>query len=129
MKEPVWVEKTTCLAFHSSLVARFGGDDGMRDEGRLESALDKPKNLFNYESPTIFQLAAAYASGIIKGHPFMDGNKRSGLMAAALFLEINGYRFQPSEQDAAVRILALADMRLSDTESAVWFSSVCKPKA
>jgi len=128
MKEPFWIEKSTCLAFHSALVARFGGTDGMRDEGRLDNALNKLKNLFRYEKPTIFQLAAAYCTGIIKGHPFFDGNKRSSLMAAAMFLEMNGYSFQSSEEDAAIHILALADLRLTETELADWLSTVCLPR-
>ncbi|MDQ8208478.1 type II toxin-antitoxin system death-on-curing family toxin [Coraliomargarita algicola] len=129
MKEPFWIEKTTCLAFHSALVARFGGTDGMRDEGRLDNALDKPRNLFHYDQPTHFELAAAYAAGIVKGHPFLDGNKRSGLMTAAVFLEMNGYEFLPSEEDAALQTLALADLRLTESEFADWLAFVCKPQA
>lgn len=125
MNEPHWIEKADCLAFHSALISRFGGADGMRDEGRLDAAMSKPLQQFHYEDPTIFELAAAYASGIVKGHPFLDGNKRSGLMAAAMFLEINGYIFQASEEEAALQILALADLRLSNAELADWFAFVC----
>jgi death-on-curing protein len=125
MSDPNWIEKADCLAFHSMLIARFGGADGMRDEGRLDAAINKPLQLFHYENPTLFELAAAYAAGIVKGHPFLDGNKRSGLMAAAMFLEMNGYIFQASEEEAALQILALADLRLTDAELADWFAYVC----
>jgi death-on-curing protein len=125
MSDPNWIEKADCLAFHSALVARFGGADGMRDEGRLDAAMSKPLQLFHYEEPTILELAAAYASGIVKGHPFLDGNKRSGLMAAAMFIEINGFRFEATEEEAALQILALADLRLTDAELADWFAYVC----
>jgi len=128
MKEPNWIEVSDCIAFHSALISRFGGSDGMRDHGRLESALNKPKQLFYYEQADVFTLAAAYAVGIVKNHPFLDGNKRSGLMAAAMFLEINGYHFEASEEEAAVRILALADLRMEDAELAEWLAHVCSPK-
>jgi death-on-curing protein len=128
MKEPAWIEKSDCLAFHSSLITRFGGADGIRDEGRLDAAMSKPLQLFHYKEATIYELAAAYASGIVKGHPFLDGNKRSGLMAAALFLEINGYRFQASEEEAALQILALADLRLSDAELTDWLEKSSQRK-
>jgi death-on-curing protein len=129
MSAPNWIEKSDCLAFHSALIARFGGADGMRDEGRLDAAINKALQLFHDEKPTIFELAAAYASGIVKGHPFLDGNKRSGLMAAAMFLEINGYTFQASEEEAALQILALADLRLSDAELAYWLAFVCDTRS
>ena len=91
MNEPVWIEKEVCLAFHDALLARFGGLSGIRDEGLLDSALNRPLHLFHYGKPSLFELAASYAEGIVKNHPFLDGNKRSGLMAAALFIESNGY--------------------------------------
>jgi death-on-curing protein len=128
MNETNWIEKGDCLAFHSVLIARFGGADGIRDEGRLEAALSKPQQLLYYEQSNLFQLAAAYASGIVKGHPFLDGNKRSGLMAAAMLLEINGYRLEASEEIAALQILALADSRLSDTDLATWLKESCVTK-
>ena len=90
MKEPVWLRKDVLLAVHEWLLAEHGGSSGVRDNGLFESALDRPKNLLAYEKPTIYDLASAYACRIIKNHPFVDGNKRTGFMAAFLFLGRNG---------------------------------------
>lgn len=108
MNEPVWVTEEDCLSFHDKLLARFGGGSGVRDKGLLLSALARPQHLFVYEKPSLFDLAAAYAHGIIKNHPFIDGNKRSDFLAAALFLEANGIRFNGSERDAVIQTIALA---------------------
>src|SRR3990167_3138712 len=108
MKPPVWVLRATVLALHEQLLAEFGGSTGIRDEGLLESALARPENLFAYGKPTIFDLAASYGFGLVKNHPFLDGNKRIGFAVAVLFLEINGHHFQATEADATVRTLALA---------------------
>ena len=78
MKEPVWVDRDDCLAMHEKLLDRFGGLKGIRDEGLLESALNKPVHHFSYGRPSVFELAASYAMGIVKNHPFLDGNKRTG---------------------------------------------------
>jgi death-on-curing protein len=129
MKEPVWIEKTDCLGFHSALIARFGGLDGIRDEGLLESALNRPLQLFHYENPGHFDLAASYAFGIIKNHPFLDGNKRSGLMAAAMFLELNGWSFHPPEEQAVLRTLALAAGEIGAEEYAAWLRESCSAVA
>ena len=91
MKEPYWLGREECLALHEMMVAQYGGTTGLRDEGLLESALGKPQNLFAYGDPTMADLAASYASGIVKNHPFLDGNKRTGFMMGAGFLERNGY--------------------------------------
>ena len=128
MKEPIWVTKEECLAFHSMLIAHFGGSDGIRDEGLLIAALERPKNQLYYEQADLFALAATYASGIIKNHPFIDGNKRTGLMACQIFIESNGYRFEATEEDAVLHILALADSRLSDAELTAWLKANCRPK-
>ena len=107
------------------LIANFGGADGIRDEGKLLAALERPKNQFHYEGASILQLAATYASGIVKSHPFLDGNKRTGLMACQMFVECNGYRFEASEEEAAIQILALADSRLTDEELTAWLQHNC----
>jgi death-on-curing protein len=125
MNEPIWITKEECLAFHSILIANFGGGDGMRDEGKLDATLDRPHQKFHYEEPSIFELATIYCSGIVKSHPFMDGNKRTGLMTATLFIECNGYRFEASEEETALQILALADSRLSDEELTEWLAANC----
>ena len=123
MKKPVWVLRETVLTLHEQSLAEFGGAAGIRDEGLLDSALDKPENLFAYGKPTIFDLAASYGFGLVKNHPFIDGNKRAGFIVAVVFLDLNGYRFQASEAEAAVRTLALAAGELSKKEFAAWLKA------
>ena len=125
MSEPVWITEEDCLSFHEKLLARFGGSSGVRDCGLLESALARPQHLFAYEQPSLFELAAVYAHGIVKNHPFIDGNKRTGLLAAAVFLETNGKRFTAAEEDAVVQTLALAAGAMTADEFAVWLEKVC----
>ena len=129
MNEPVWIEKEVCLAFHDALLARFGGLSGIRDEGLLDSALNRPLHLFHYGKPSLFELAASYAEGIVKNHPFLDGNKRSGLMAAALFIESNGYVFQAPEEEAVLQTLALAADAIGAGEFSEWLAKSCIPLA
>ena len=90
MKRPEWILRETVLALHEQLLAEFGGSKGIRDEGLLNSALDRPENLFVYGQPTLSELAAAYSFGLVKNHPFVDGNKRIGFAIAAVFLQLNG---------------------------------------
>ena len=93
MKHPVWLEREDCLAIHDMMLAQHGGLAGVRDEGLLESALSRPRNLVAYGTPTRQDLAARYAGGIIHNHPFLDGNKRTGFMLAVTFLELNQFTF------------------------------------
>jgi death on curing protein len=125
MKPPVWVAREAVLAVHEQLLAEFGGDSGVRDAGLLESALARPENTFAYEAPTLFEMAAAYAYGIVKNHSFVDGNKRTGFMAAVMFLERNGCRFRAGEADAVVRTLGLAAGELTEADYAVWLAESC----
>ena len=120
MKTPVWVLRETVLTLHEQSLAEFGGAAGIRDEGLLDSALRKPENLFAYGKPTIFDLAASYGFGLVKNHAFIDGNKRAGFVTAITFHELNGYRFQATEAEAAVRTLALAAGEMSEKEYAAW---------
>ena len=122
MNEPVWVEREDCLAMHEMLLERFGGLKGIRDEGLLESALNKPHHLFSYGKPTVFEMAASYAVGIVKNHPFLDGNKRTGFVAAALFIEANGFSFQASEEEAVLETLALAAGETTEADYAAWLA-------
>lgn len=122
MTEPVWIDRLDCITFHSEMLARFGGLDGIRDDGLLESALNRPRQLFTYGDPTLFDLAAAYAAGLVKNHPFVDGNKRSGFMASALFLEVNGLAFQAPEEEVVERTLALAAGAIGESEYAQWLA-------
>ena len=123
MKAPVWVLKETILALHDQLLAEFGGASGLRDAGLLESALARPENLQTYGKPTVFDLAASYAFGLVMNHPFVDGNKRIGFAAAALFLELNGRRLAAPEVDAVVKTLALAASAMDEAEYAAWLKA------
>jgi death-on-curing protein len=123
MKTPVWVLRETVLTLHEQSLAGFGGAAGIRDEGLLDSALGKPENLFAYGKPTMFDLAASYGFGLVKNHPFIDGNKRAGFITAVTFLELNGLRFQATEAEAAVRTLALAAGEMSQPEYAAWLKA------
>ena len=110
------------------MLAQHGGMAGIRDDNMLESALAKPRQLFSYGSPTMPELAAAYAAGIVKNHPFLDGNKRTGFMLGAGFLERNGYEFSADEVDAVVKTLALAAGEMSEAEFASWLELHCKTR-
>jgi len=127
MNEPVWITREDCLAYHESLLERFGGLSGIRDESLLDSAINRPKHLLAYGKPSIFQMAASYAHGIVKNHPFLDGNKRAGFIAAALFIETNGYRFQAPEEEAVLETLALAAGETSEEAYAVWLERTSVP--
>jgi death-on-curing protein len=120
MKEPAWVRREECLAIHEMMLAQYGGLAGMREEGLLESALAKPLHLFAYSSPTLPQLAASYAAGIIHNHPFQDGNKRTGFIVAAVFLEVNGRDFGATEESVVENTLALAVGTLKEERYAAW---------
>ena len=120
MKRPEWVLTETVIALHEQLLAAFGGSAGVRDAGLLQSAMARPQNLVAYGRPTVFDLAASYAFGLVKNHPFVDGNKRTGFAVAVLFLELNGCRFTAAEADAAIRTLALAAGDLDERGFADW---------
>ena len=123
MKAPEWVLRETVLALQERLLAEFGGLSGVRDEGLLDSALNRPEHLFSYGKPNLFDLAAAYAVGLVRNHPFLDGNKRIGFTTAIVFLEINGFEFTTSEADATVKTLALAAGELNEADYAAWLKA------
>jgi death-on-curing protein len=115
VKEPVWIDERDALTLHDRLLALHGGAVGLRDDGLLKSALARPQQHFAYaESPDIVDMAAAYTWGIVRNHPFVDGNKRTGFVVGVLFLELNGYRFNASEEDAAQMVLELASGNLEE---------------
>ena len=126
MKEPESVLRETVLTLHEQLLAQFGGSAGIRDEGLLDSALGRPQNLFAYKKPTLFQLAASYAFRLAKNHPFLDGNKRTALVTAVLFLELNGKHFRADEADATVRTLALAAGAMKEAAYAAWLEAMSR---
>ena len=129
MKEPLWLSRDFVLAVHDELLSLYGGRAGVRDKGLLDSALGKPQNLFHYEKASLFGLAAAYAAGIVKNHPFIDGNKRTGFIAAYTFLRRNGYRLAAPEVDAALKTLGLASGELMQEQYAEWLLSNSKRAA
>jgi death on curing protein len=108
MSEPSWLTRQIVVAIHDEQLAIHGGAGGLRDEGMLESALDRPRNRGASESAELAELAAAYAFGIARNHPFVDGDKRTSLLALYTFLGVNGIDFVVAEADAAAMILALA---------------------
>ncbi len=109
MKKPVWIDVRDALVLHDRLLALHGGATGLRDAGLLKSALARPEHQHTYaEAADLIDMATAYTAGIVRNHPFLDGNKRTGFVVGILFLELNGYRFVASEEDAAQAVLKLA---------------------
>ncbi len=122
MNEPNWVDRLVLIAIQSELLNRFGGLAGIRDEGLLDSAINKPKNLIAYGQPTVFELAASYATGLVKNHPFLDGNKRIGFMAAYVFLGANGWSLEATEEEAVLETLELAAGERTEADYAAWLA-------
>ncbi|MBL8732678.1 MAG: type II toxin-antitoxin system death-on-curing family toxin [Planctomycetes bacterium] len=125
MKAPIWLSRAAVLAMHADSVRLFGGSDGLRDPGLLESALARPQHLFAYEKPDLCRLAAAYGHGIAKNHPFVDGNKRAAFLATTVFLERNGLTFQAPPAHAVTFLLGLADGTLEEEAFAAWLRDNC----
>ena len=123
MKEPRWLTREECLALHAMMLSQYGGMSGVRDDGLLDSALAKPQNLFAYGKPKMAELAASYVAGVVKNPPFLDGNKRTGFMLGAGFLESNGYHFTANEAEVVLRTLALAAGEMSEAEYAAWLKA------
>lgn len=129
MSEPFWLTREAALAIQGELLARFGGLYGIRDEGMLDSALNRPLQLFHYGEPSLFDLAAAYAGGIVKNHPFLDGYTRAGFMAAYTFLGINGQQLEAPEEEAVLQMLALAADAIGAAEFSAWLAQSCIPRS
>ena len=127
MKEPIWIDERDALALHDRLLALHGGAHGVRDEGLLKSALARAQQIHAYvDAPNIIDMATAYTAGIVRNHPFVDGNKRTGFVAGVLFLELNGYRFTASEEDAAQAVLNLAAGTFDEAEYTRFLSANSK---
>lgn len=120
MRKPRWLSLREVLVIHERQLGRFGGAAGIRDQGMLESALSRPVNKWEYERADIVDLAAAYAFGIARNHPFVDGNKRVAFLAMGAFLRLNGLRFAPSQEAATAAMLALASGEIDETGLARW---------
>jgi death-on-curing protein len=118
--EPLWITYEQAIAIHSRQLRRFGGASGLRDEGMLRSALERPINKSRYEQADLAEQAAAYAFGLAKNHAFVDGNKRIAFMAMVVFLHKNGVAFSPDPAQATAIILSLAAGEVSEESLTRW---------
>jgi death on curing protein len=120
LSEPVWVERSVVFEVHLEHVAEFGGGAGIRDPNAIDSALARLRHLHAYESPDLFDLAAAYTAGLCQNHGFVDGNKRTAFLVGYLFLARNGYRITAEQPEVIAAMLSLADHTLSEAGYAEW---------
>jgi death-on-curing protein len=120
MTEPIWIDVKDIVDMHTEQLVNFGGPPGIRDQGMLESALARPINRWSYGETDLAALAAAYAFGLAKNHPFVDGNKRTAFHALMVFLWINGVRFSPKPAEATTIILSLAAGEVSEESLTRW---------
>lgn len=129
MTEPIWIERKALELLHDESLAEHGGSPGLRDENLFESALARPKNLFGYEGGTdIARLAASYAYGLAKNHPFIDGDKRTAFIAATLFIRMNGSRLSADQVDAYNMMVRLASSEIGEEEFAAWLRGNIEPR-
>ncbi len=129
-KEPLWIEVRDALAIHDRLLALHGGAMGLRDQGLLESALARPRQHHTYAGTAdIVALAALYTAGIVRNHPFVDGNKRTGFVIGVLFLELHGFDFKASEEDATQAMMGLAAGTLDESAYGTWLRANAKRRA
>ena len=129
MKSPIWLNIHHVLAFHTKQIQEHGGLRGVRDKALLESALARPQQLFHYSQPSIYELAASYAYGITKNHPFIDGNKRTAIITAGVFLEINGFYINAPEPEVVNQMLALAEGSINEEDFSSWLTEVSQQKS
>jgi death-on-curing protein len=124
MAEPVWIRQDVVLAVHRRQLAEHGGGEGVRDAGLLDSALARPKNLLAYSGgePDLPRLAASYAWGLIRSHPFVDGNKRTAYVVCRTFLKLNGLDLNASQEEKYLTFLQLAEGLLSEDDLAAWIT-------
>jgi len=128
MTEPKWLTRQMVLSIHAEAIWHFGGMSGVRDDRLLDSAPYRPRNRHAYEEGAeLFDLAASLCVGIIKNHPFNDGNKRTGLLAVHAFLFLNGQALEPEEADEVKTMVAVADGRLEEAELADWLRANSAP--
>ncbi len=123
MTEPVWLTRALVESIQDQLITEHGGSHGLRDEGLLESALGRAPNLFAYGFPSLAELASAYAVGLCQNHAFIDGNKRVALVAADVFLQLDGHELVAPEAEAVVMTRELAAGKCSQEEYASWIAA------
>jgi death on curing protein len=124
----IWVTDAVALAIHGEQIAEHGGGEGVRDHGLFASAMARPHNLVAYGEPDAAALAAAYAFGIARNHPFVDGNKRTAAVVSETFLVLNGYALIATDAELVVAFLALAAGELSEEALADWFREHLAPE-
>ena len=124
--EPLWILERVVLAAHDQLLAAHGGAEGLRDAGLVESALARPRQHYAYSFTDLIELAALYTAGLVRNHPFVDGNKRTGFAIGIVFLELNGFVFQATEEDATQSVLGVAAGELDEAGYAAWLRSNVK---
>lgn len=120
MKEPIWVAEKIVLAIHEDQLVQNGGSPGIRDENLLGASLARPKHLFTYGEPSIFDLAAAYSYGLANNHPFVDGNKRTAFMVMYTFLGLNGYWLEVDEMEVVVKMEGLTMNKETQESISLW---------
>jgi len=125
-RSPLWIEQREVLAIHERVLALHGGAQGVRDRALLESALARPQHHATYVGSDLVDMAAQYTAGIIRNHPFVDGNKRTGFVVGIVFLEVNEYAFTAPEQEATAAVSQLAAGELNETEYAAWLRANVK---
>jgi death-on-curing protein len=128
MTEPVWLELQAVQVLHDEQLAEHGGSPGVRDAGPLESALARPSNAWSYGEQDLVARAALYAAGVMRDHPFVDGNKRAGFLAAYAFLDVNGLEIVADEVEVVVQCLALAASEIDDAQIAAWLRENVQPR-
>ena len=129
MSDWIWVNLNVAVASHAEQLAEHGGAEGVRDLNMLESALARPLNLVAYGEPDVADLAASYAFGIARNHPFVDGNKRTAAVVSETFLALNGYELACSDVEMVTTFLMLAGGELSVEQLADWFRGHIRPAA
>ena len=123
----IWIDRRALLLLHGESLFLHGGAPGLRDEGLLDSALARPENLAAYGQPDVFDCAAAYAFGLAKNHPFIDGNKRAAFLGAGMFLRLNGFRLTATQHEATLTMLALAASDITEAAYADWLRNHTTP--
>lgn len=126
MSEWRWLTRAAIDIFHAEQLAEHGGFPGIKDENALEAALAGPINKFAYESPDIYELAAAYLFGIAKNHPFSDGNKRTAFVAAYSFLLIHSWQVEATQGEIIEFVLGVASGEIDETGAAMFFKDHCQ---
>ncbi len=121
MSQIIWISERQARAIHQQQIALFGGASGILDAGKLSSALARPKHIYNYNPNTnLYELASALGWGLVKNHPFVDGNKRTAFVVMAVFLKVNGIELIASEAEVVKVMLALASGKMSEKQLCMW---------